>query len=79
MGCKRNGGCIVCVLFQIGWQLQTQIFKNRILSDSLLDNKLYLRILIGSKYEDAMTSSEDPDQTAPLGAVTAPLGAVTAV
>ena len=29
----------------------------------------YLRILIGSKYEDAMASSEDPDQTAPLGAV----------
>ena len=26
----------------------------------------YLRILIGSKYEDAMASSEDPD---PLGAV----------
>ena len=26
----------------------------------------YLRILMGSKYEDAMASSEDPDQTAPL-------------
>ena len=29
----------------------------------------YLGILIGSKYEDAMASNEDPDQTAPLGAV----------
>ena len=29
----------------------------------------YLRILIGSKYEDAMASSEDPDETAPLAAV----------
>ena len=29
----------------------------------------YLRILIGSKYEDAMASSGNPDQTAPLGAV----------
>ena len=29
----------------------------------------YLRILIGSKYKDAMASSEDPDQTAPLRAV----------
>ena len=28
----------------------------------------YLRILISSKYEDALASSEDPDQTAPLGA-----------
>ena len=29
----------------------------------------YLRNLIGSKYEDALASSEDPDQTATLGAV----------
>ena len=41
MGCKRYDGCIICVLFQISWQLQTQIVKNRILSDSLLGNKLY--------------------------------------
>ena len=25
--------------------------------------------MIGTKYADAMASSEDPDQTAPLGAV----------
>ena len=42
MGCKRYDGCIICVLFQISWHLQTQIVKNRILSDSLLGNKLYL-------------------------------------
>ena len=41
MGCKRYDGCIICVLFQISWQLQIQIVKNRILSDSLLGNKLY--------------------------------------
>ena len=41
MGCKRYDGCIICVLFQISWQLQTQIVKNRIISDSLLGNKLY--------------------------------------
>ena len=29
----------------------------------------YLGILIGSRYEDAMASSEDPDQTTPRGAV----------
>ena len=29
----------------------------------------YLKILLGSKYGDAMASSEDTDQTAPLGAV----------
>ena len=29
----------------------------------------YLRILIGSKYEDAMARREDPDQTALRGAV----------
>ena len=38
MCCKTYGGCIICVLFQISWQLQTQIVKNRILSDSLLGN-----------------------------------------
>ena len=42
MGCKRYDGCIICVLFQISWQLQTQNFKNRTLSDSLLGNKLIL-------------------------------------
>ena len=31
----------MCVLFQLSWQLQTQIVKNRIISDSLLGNKLY--------------------------------------
>ena len=41
MGCKKYDGCIICVLFQISWQLQTEIVKNRILSDSLLGNKLY--------------------------------------
>ena len=41
MGCKRYDGCIICILFQISWQLQTQIVKNRIRSDSLLGNKLY--------------------------------------
>ena len=41
MGCKRYNGCIICVLLQISWQLQTQIVKNRILSVSLLGNKLY--------------------------------------
>ena len=30
----------ICVLLQISWQLQTQIVKNRILSVSLLGNKL---------------------------------------
>ena len=40
-GCKRYDGCFICILFQISWQLQTQIVKNRILSDSLLGNKLY--------------------------------------
>ena len=44
MGCERYNGCIICVLFQISWQLQTQNVKNRILSDSLLGNKLYLKI-----------------------------------
>ena len=29
----------------------------------------YLRILIGSKYENAKASNENSDQTAPLGAV----------
>ena len=29
----------------------------------------YLRILIGSIYEDAMASSEDPDQTAPMSSL----------
>ena len=29
------------ILFEISWQLQTQNVKNRILSDSLLGNKLY--------------------------------------
>ena len=43
MGCKRYDGCIICVLFQISWQLQTHIVKNRILSDSLFGNKLYWR------------------------------------
>ena len=42
MGFKRYDGCISCVLFQISWHLQTQIIKNRILSDSLMGNKLYL-------------------------------------
>ena len=37
----RYNGCIICVLLQISWQLQTQIVKNRILSVSLLGNKLY--------------------------------------
>ena len=46
MGCKRYDGCIICVLFQISWQLQTQIVKNRILSDSLLGNKLYVIVAI---------------------------------
>ena len=46
MGCKRYDGCISCVLFQISWQLQTQIVKNRILSDSLLGNKLYNDIFL---------------------------------
>ena len=41
MGCKRYDGCIICVLFQFSWQLQTQIVKDGILSDSLLGNKLY--------------------------------------
>ena len=36
MGCKRYDGCIICVLFQISWQLQQKIVKNRILSGSLL-------------------------------------------
>ena len=42
MGYKRFDGCIICVLFQISWQLQTQIVKNRILNDSLLGDKLYV-------------------------------------
>ena len=42
VGFKRYDGCISCVLFQISWHLQTQIIKNRILSDSLMGNKLYL-------------------------------------
>ena len=42
MGCKRFDRCIICVLFQISWQLQTQIVKNRIVNDSLLGNKLYV-------------------------------------
>ena len=46
MGFKRYDGCIICVLFQISRQLQTQIVKNIILSDSLLGNKLYF--LLGS-------------------------------
>ena len=46
MGGKRYDGCIICVLFQISWQLQTQIVKNRIHGDSLLGNKLY-RMYIG--------------------------------
>ena len=33
MDLKRYDGCISCVLFQISWNLQTQIIKNRILSD----------------------------------------------
>ena len=37
IGCKRYEGCISCVLLQISWHLQTQIVKNRILSDSLLE------------------------------------------
>ena len=41
MGCKRYDGCIICVLLQISWQLQTQIVKNRTFSVSLLGNKLY--------------------------------------
>ena len=41
MGCKRYEGCIICGLFQISEQLQTQIVKNRILSVSLLGNRLY--------------------------------------
>ena len=41
MGCKRYDGCIICVLLQISWQLQTQIVMNRIFSVSLLGNKLY--------------------------------------
>ena len=45
MGCKRYDGCIICVLFQISWQLQTQIVKNRMLSDSLLGITLYVYIL----------------------------------
>ena len=45
MGFKRYDGSITCVLFQISWQLQTQIVKIRILSDSLLENKLYLKPL----------------------------------
>ena len=44
MGCKRYNGCIICVLFQTSWQLQTQIVKIRIISDSLLGNKLYMVI-----------------------------------
>ena len=43
MSCKRYDGCIICVLFKISWQLQTQIVNNRILSDSLLGNKLYIQ------------------------------------
>ena len=35
----------------------------------LIIHLTYLRSLIGSKYADAMASSEDPYQTAPLGAV----------
>ena len=42
MGCKRFDECIICVLFQISCQLQTQIVKNRILNDSLLGDKLYV-------------------------------------
>ena len=57
MGCKRSDGCIICVLFQIIWQLQTQIVKNRILIDSLLGNKLYqCRLLI------TFTNRLNPDQ-----------------
>ena len=48
MGCKKYDGCIICVLFQISWQLQTEIVKNRILSDSLLGNKLYQSLLLFS-------------------------------
>ena len=44
VGCKRYDGCVICALFQISWQLQTQIAKNRILSDSLLGNKLYIKV-----------------------------------
>ena len=27
-GFKKYEGCIICILFQISWQLQTQIVKN---------------------------------------------------
>ena len=54
MGCKRYDGCIICVLFQISWQLQTQIVKNRILSDSLLGNKLYLKIAAKDAKEESL-------------------------
>ena len=48
MGCKRYDGCIICGLFQISSQLQTQIVKNRILSDSLLGKKLYIECIVYS-------------------------------
>ena len=39
---KRYDGCIICVLFQISCQLQTEIVKNRIVCDYLLGNKLLI-------------------------------------
>ena len=41
MDYKRCDGCFSRVLFQIRWQLQTQIVKNVIFRDSLLKDKLY--------------------------------------
>ena len=42
MGFKGMMDIFHVYFFQISWHLQTQIIKNRILSDSLLGNKLYL-------------------------------------
>ena len=41
MGCMRYDRSISCILLKINWHLQTQIVKNRTLSDSLLGTKLY--------------------------------------
>ena len=63
MGCKRYDGCIrsLCVLFQMSWQLQTQIVKNKILSDSLLGNKLY-SVTSGSLFSNKKKNSDEQEK-----------------
>ena len=62
MGCKRYDRCIICVLFQISWQLRTQMVKHRILSDSLLGNKLYVKHMKKSEWLDCQRNEFFPKQ-----------------